>query len=83
MKGLFTPAIKLMNRMRYAQKFTLIGVLVFLVIGWLGLQVYHELDEHLERARKEHHGLEYIKEVRQIIKLTQQHRGAVAGFLGG
>ena len=83
MNGLFAPAMMLMTRLRYAQKFSLIFVLVLLPLLILSYELITSLDEQISFREGERVGLEYIAAVRSPIEHMQQHRGMTAAFLGG
>jgi signal transduction histidine kinase/HPt (histidine-containing phosphotransfer) domain-containing protein/ActR/RegA family two-component response regulator len=62
------PAVALMNRLRYPQKFVLISLLFALPLGlmlvfWLG-----EIEDRLTFARKERAGVEYVAALRRLLE---------------
>lgn len=83
MKFLFNPAITLLNRLKYPQKFTLIGLLILIpVVATLALLVT-EMNKEIEFAQKEKSGVEYLLTVKQLLKDLQQHRGMASTYLSG
>ena len=83
MQALFSPAVALMNRIRYNTKFLLIGGAVTLVILVLLSSVYSSLNRDIESARNEQAGLQMLKPINQVARVMQQHRGLSAGVLSG
>jgi signal transduction histidine kinase/FixJ family two-component response regulator/HPt (histidine-containing phosphotransfer) domain-containing protein len=68
MTPLVAPAVALMNRLRYPQKFVLISLLFAIPLGlmmafWLG-----EIEDRLAFARKERAGLEYVVALRRLLE---------------
>ncbi len=66
MQALFSPAVALMNRIRYNTKFLLIGGAVTLVILVLLSSVYSSLNRDIESARNEQAGLQMLKPINQV-----------------
>ncbi len=83
MKQLFGPAITVMSRLRYGQKFGLLGALALLAIVILQFSLYHALDRVIEPSRQELLGLDAVLRLSRTIQLAQQHRAVSAGLLGG
>jgi methyl-accepting chemotaxis protein len=83
MNALFTPAIVLMNRLRYPQKFALLGAVALVAILVLQVSLYRELNKVIEPSRQELVALAVIKPMHELIAGMQQHRGLSAGVLGG
>jgi signal transduction histidine kinase/FixJ family two-component response regulator len=68
MMPLVAPAVALMNRLRYPQKFVLISLLFAIPLGlmmafWLG-----EIEDRLAFARKERAGVEYVVALRALLE---------------
>ncbi len=83
MKWLFQPASALMSRLRYASKFSLLGMLALGAILVLQVSLFLALDRVIEPSRQELRGLDAIVRLNQVVQLVQQHRGLSAGLLGG
>ncbi|WP_226408707.1 methyl-accepting chemotaxis protein [Dechloromonas denitrificans] len=83
MKSLFSPAVALMNRLRYSSKFLLLGVAVSCVIVTLLLTVFVTLNRDIETARQEITGLQMLKPMNKMVQFMQQHRGLSSGVLNG
>jgi methyl-accepting chemotaxis protein len=83
MEALFSPAVALMNRLRYRTKFIAlgsIGAVLVLVLLWTSLQ---HLTVDLNVARHEQQGLQMLKPLNRLVQFAQQHRGLSSGVLNG
>jgi methyl-accepting chemotaxis protein len=83
MNVLFTPAIALMNRLRYPKKFALLGAVALVAILMLQVTLYLELSKVIEPSRQELVGLSIIKPLNGLVSGMQQHRGLSSGVLSG
>ena len=83
MKALFTPAILLLNRLRFPVKFALLGLIALLVVGALLFQLAMSLRESIVYAERELDASERLPRVLKVIQLLQQHRGLSSGVLSG
>jgi methyl-accepting chemotaxis protein len=72
-----------MDRLRFAQKFALIGAVTFAVIAALLWQQVTAVSAALATTRMELLGVDYIKRLRVALAHLQQHRGQAARALGG
>ena len=68
MRSLVTPAVALMNRLRYPQKFALISLLFALPLGLMLLFWLGEIEDRLAFARKERAGVEYVVALRRLLE---------------
>jgi methyl-accepting chemotaxis protein len=83
MQALFAPAVSIMNRMRYTQKFGLLGVLMMVAIAVLVANLYSALDSNIRASRSELVGIASIKPAQRLIQSMQQHRGMSQGAIAG
>ncbi|PKO88464.1 MAG: methyl-accepting chemotaxis protein [Betaproteobacteria bacterium HGW-Betaproteobacteria-10] len=83
MRALFSPAVALMNKLRYTQKFLLLGAAVAAVMVVLLVTVYNNLHRDIATARQEIAGLQMLKPMNRMVQLMQQHRGLSSGVLNG
>ena len=83
MQVIFSPAIALMNRLRYNSKFLLLGAAVSVVMVVLLYSVFSFLSRDIETARQELLGLQMLKPLNQMAQVMQQHRGLSSGVLNG
>lgn len=79
----FSPAVTLMNRLRYPAKFLLLGFFALLAIGLLLTSLASNLFATLQLTHREQAAVELLRPLMKQVQLTQQHRGLSAGFLGG
>ena len=83
MQTLFSPAIALMNRLRYPSKFMLLGLSVSVVVFMLLFSVFNTQSRDIEVAGHELEGVQMLKPMNHAVQYIQQHRGLSAGVLGG
>ncbi|MFC5303028.1 methyl-accepting chemotaxis protein [Azospira restricta] len=83
MQALFAPAIAIMNRLRYTQKFGAMGVLMLVAIAVLILNLYSALDANIKASRAELRGIAVIKPMQRVLQYMQQHRGMSQGVIAG
>ena len=83
MNLLFSPAIRLLDHLRYPFKFLLLalfsGGVMLALLGMLFQGLRHDVllaDQELE-------GVQMLRPVNRLTQLIQQHRGLSAGLLGG
>lgn len=77
MDRIFRPVIRLMNRLRYKQKFALMAVLTTLMIGGLLTPITIWLVEERNVAYDAGKGLEISRDLSELIYYLQQERGFV------
>ena len=83
MNTLFAPAVALMNRLRYPQKFGLLGVVMLIAVTFLQTTLYRELSKVIEPSRQELQGIVQVKAVNKLVQQAQQHRGLATAVLSG
>ena len=83
MRSLFSPAVALMNTLRYTSKFTLLGLAMGAVMLSLLFTVYVNLNRDIETAQLELNGLQVLKPMNLLAQFMQQHRGLSSGVLNG
>jgi methyl-accepting chemotaxis protein len=83
MRALFSPAVGLMNTLRYTSKFSLLGLAMGAVMLSLLFTVYINLNRDIETAQLELNGLQVLKPMNKLAQLMQQHRGLSSGVLNG
>jgi methyl-accepting chemotaxis protein len=79
----FAPAIWVMNRLRYAWKFVLMGLLLLLPFGWVVSLQYGQATTVIEFNQGEHSGVVYIASARDLLKLVGRHRLLTSAILAG
>jgi methyl-accepting chemotaxis protein len=79
----FTPAVRLMNRLRFAQKFLVIGIIAVIATAVVLVQLFSTIIGELRATERELAGLEAIRPVVRLINDLQQHRGLSNGVING
>ena len=77
------PAIKLMARLSYKGKFSLIFILFLLPMVVLSFMLLEKMGEQTASTVQEERGIEYIKVLGNILEKTTNHRGTQALVLAG
>jgi hypothetical protein len=83
MKYLFEPAVQLMNRLKYAYKFSLIGVLIVLQASVLIYMLVSELNKNIDFAVRERAGVQYLQALTHLLNETQAYRSMHYDFSTG
>ncbi|MDQ5903425.1 MAG: methyl-accepting chemotaxis protein, partial [Pseudomonadota bacterium] len=83
MQALFSPAVAIMNRLRYTQKFGLLGILMLVALGVLISNLYSALDTNIKASRAELVGIASVKPAQRLVQFLQMHRGMSQGVLAG
>ncbi|HEX2906388.1 MAG TPA: response regulator, partial [Phototrophicaceae bacterium] len=83
MESFFKPAVHLMSRLKYPQKFALIGLLLFLPLVVVMSQYLFQINKDIEFAEKEQLGLKYIDPVIYFLQQFQQHAALSSAYLSG
>lgn len=83
MEFILLPFKRLMNRLKYSQKFTLIFLLFFIPIVMTLSLIIFNIQNDITIAKDEKIGLESILKLQTSVQNIQQHRGLSASFLGG
>ncbi len=81
--SIFSPGIKVMNKMTYARKFMLILLLFLIPFAVVLSMLISNVNERIQFAEKEREGIEYISELRSFVQLVQQHRGLSVTYVQG
>jgi methyl-accepting chemotaxis protein len=82
-RALMSPAVALMNRLSYAQKFALIGLLLLTPLAVVSyLQVSLATDRR-DFNQKESYGVAYISPMREMLRQVQHHRLYYSAVLSG
>lgn len=79
METLFSPAITMMNRLNYGQKFLVLGCFSLLPILAINFILYQSLNRVIVDSRRELHGLVQIEAVTQAIQRLQRASGFIDG----
>jgi signal transduction histidine kinase/CheY-like chemotaxis protein len=82
-KSLFGPAVQVLNRLRYPQKFLLITALFALPLGVVMFFFLRVVQHDIEFSEHEKIGVEYIRPLDAVVQHVQQHRALTVAFLSG
>src|SRR5438477_6446073 len=69
-----SPAVVVMNRLTYPQKFVLISLLFTLPLGYVMYELLAELNANIGFSAKERIGLQYLRPLRQLMEDVPQAR---------
>ncbi|MHB8626526.1 MAG: response regulator [Aggregatilineales bacterium] len=83
MGSLFTPAIRLLNRLRYPQKFALVGLLMLLPLLLVMDEYIRAENDVIDFAGKEQIGLKYAAPLIKLFEDLQQHWGLANASIAG
>lgn len=72
-RDFFAPAIRVMRRLRYPQKFALVGFFVLLPLIFLMSQYLAGINGDIAFAQKEQRGLVYNAPVFNLLEMVQRH----------
>ncbi|MEK6813286.1 MAG: methyl-accepting chemotaxis protein [Nitrospirota bacterium] len=80
---LLGPAVSLLGRLKYAQKFALIGLTLLIPLVLFMVLYISQTNAQIGLSEKERLGLEYIVTVRKMLEHVPQHRGMSVALLSG
>lgn len=83
MQAIFRPAIRFINRLRFTQKFALVGLVVLIALAELANNLYWALDNQISATRSELAGAKALGPMLRVIQTLQIHRGTSSAVLSG
>lgn len=83
MRTFLAPAVAMMNRLSYPMKFALLGLGTLIAFASLMLALANELNDTMDRTRRELVASALSRPLSKVVELAQQHRGMSASLLGG
>ncbi|MBD9360221.1 methyl-accepting chemotaxis protein [Methylomonas fluvii] len=83
MDFVISPAIALMDRLRYPAKFALLFSIVLIPMLFMAGTLIRQFQTEIDSLEQERHGLSYIAALRKPIEHIQQHRGMTNAFRNG
>jgi len=83
MKQLLVPAVQIMNRLKYAYKFGMIGLLIVLQAAVLIYMLVSELNKNIDFAIRERGGVEYVTKLTNLFNEAQAYRNIQYDFSHG
>ncbi len=83
MESFFKPAVLVMSRLKYPQKFALVGLLLLLPLLVVGSQFLVQINNDIDFAAREQLGLYYAAPVMGFLQQVQQHGALSSVVLSG
>jgi len=83
MSQLLSPAIALMNRLRYPQKFLLISLLFIVPLALVMALLIAEVNTKADFAQKEEYGTEYLRVVRKLLEDALHEQSTAHAYING
>ena len=83
MKRGFSQSIRLMNRLRIPEKFTVLALICVVAVAAVGVSLYRHLNGVIVSSQRELDGLDIIVPIARTTQLLQLHRGLSGGLMGG
>jgi PAS domain S-box-containing protein len=83
MSRLLSPAIALMNRLRYPQKFLLISLLFIIPLALVMALLIAEVNTRADFAQKELAGTEYLRGMRKLLEDTLHDQSIAHAYIDG
>lgn len=80
---LLSPATRLLNALKYTQKFILIGLIMLISLSTFGYMLLSELQSEVRDANNRSNGLKYIQSVAKYLQTVQQHRALASKMISG
>lgn len=79
-KQLCQPAIHLLNRLGYTEKFTLIWLVSLIALGVLVFILYTTLNQVIQPALRQIEGLKQVESISRFMQVLANHQGAEGMF---
>ncbi|WP_051305032.1 methyl-accepting chemotaxis protein [Chitinilyticum litopenaei] len=83
MNAFVAPAMQLMTRLRFPQKFLLIALLMLIPMVYILTTLHRNYSNSLTVVAQEQAGLQLARQLQEIIDQSQRHRGLTTSFLQG
>jgi hypothetical protein len=83
MKKLFLPAVALMNKLSYAQKFIVLGLIYVAAVTVIMTNLYSHISTVIATSQRQGQGIVLIKSISHTIQLMQEHRALELAMLSG
>ncbi|MCB5195821.1 methyl-accepting chemotaxis protein [Deefgea salmonis] len=83
LRTLFSPAIALVSKLRFAQKFILIACILAIPTLFMLTRIVINFNTDLSALNNERVGLQYANIMRDVVDQLQRHRGLTTAFLQG
>lgn len=83
MKKVFLPAVTLMNKLNYAQKFTVLGLIYIVPVSLMMFTLYSHISTVITTSQRQSQGIRLINSITHTMQLMQEHRGLEMAMLSG
>ncbi len=83
MNELFSPAMILMDRLRFPAKFTVLSIIVLVPLMIMSIVIIKQFQSEVRHLENERKGLAYVKFLRLPVEHIQQHRGMTSAYKNG
>ncbi|HOT75140.1 MAG TPA: methyl-accepting chemotaxis protein [Candidatus Wallbacteria bacterium] len=80
---IFSPGVKLMNRLKYTYKFLLVAVIIIFSFSVFLHSIVSNLNSSIEFSQKEKYGTQYLKPLVNFLEEVQSHRAFINKYLNG
>ena len=80
---LLRPGVRLMQRLRFAEKFILVCLLFTIPLGMTSYYLLHDIQRKTAIMAQRQMGLRYIEAISPLMELIPRHRGLINGVLHG
>ncbi|AWE06025.1 hypothetical protein DCE79_00750 [Lysinibacillus sp. 2017] len=80
---IFSPIIRLLNKMKYSQKFLIIGFILLVPLFWVSLSYLGTMRDETNQIEKRVEGAEYNLALKDVLQYAQQTRGLNVTLLTG
>ncbi len=82
-RAIFKPALAVLNKLRYAPKFVVVGLILLVPFAFTAYLQWSGSTDSADFSQLESDGVEHIDGVNALMWEVQRHRLYVAGILGG
>src|SRR5689334_22211598 len=83
MAAFFTPAVRLMNRLKFPQRFLLVGLIIVVPMSALLSQYIAQINLVIDFAEKEQLGLQYHAPLIAFLHDVEDYAGLVSVYVAG
>ena len=83
MANIFKPAVIIMDKLRYPQKFSALFVITLIPLLLLSYNMINDVNNEIDFIKDEIIGVQYLQASRLPMQHIQQHRGMTAAYLNG
>ena len=83
MNRLLLPALWLMNRLKYLQKFFLVGLLLLIPLALVMSQYVVQINKDIDFAASERLGLKYVAPLARFLQAIEEHDALAGAIISG